>query len=137
MDKLEKEHMDFLRVCAGKPNSTHPLPENVSLFDAEMMAAEGLLISYHKSTGTHYAIGRYGTQFVKESGFSESPEMKKLAVDYVITKGYETEAAESIVAEHGVEKILGTQAEEIRAGAQREVKIPVNERGEVEVKFRS
>src|SRR6266404_4429685 len=105
MNKLEKEHMDFLRVCAAGANSIHPIPKNVLLADAEMMAAEGLLISYSKPTGYHYAIAQYGAQFVKESGVSESPEMRKLAVDFVISKGYDEEAAEAIVSEHGIETI--------------------------------
>lgn len=137
MNKLEQKHINFLRSCAAKPNSIHALPKEVDFMDADAMAKEGLLVKYNKPTGPQYAIGRYGAQFVKEGfGVSISPEMTKLAVDYVTTKGYTKEAAEKVVIENGVELILQSQAEEMRRGTQREVVVPLNDQGKPEIKYK-
>jgi spore maturation protein SpmB len=134
MNKLEQYHIDFLRVCATKPNNIHAQPENISSQDADIMCAEGLLIKYTKPTGRFYAIGRYGAQFIKELG--NDTEMTKLAINYVISKGYEESAAQEIVTKEGVESILRTQAEEMKQGTQREVTVPTNALGKPEIKFR-
>lgn len=137
MDRLEQKHIDFIRTCAEKPMSIHTLPISISPMEADAIANEGLLIRYARPTGNRYAIGRYGAQFIKEGyGASESPEMKKLAVDFVVSKGYEEPAATKIVAEHGVEYILKSQADELREGTQKEVKIPTNAQGKAEIKFK-
>jgi hypothetical protein len=137
MDRLEQKHIDFLRICAEAPNRIHQLPEDVSQMDADAMANEGLLIKYNRPTAPQYAIARYGSQFVKEHS-TASPEMRKLAIAYVMSKieGGSEEDAEKIVNENGVETILRTQAEEMRHGSQREVKVPTNELGAPEIKFR-
>jgi len=139
MNRLEEKHIEFLRRVASKPNSIHPLGE-LPMVDADAMAAEGLLIKYNKATGPWYSIGRYGAQYVKDHLTSnDSPELKALAVAYVKSKGYEEEgAAEKIVEREGVETILRSQAEEIRQErqGQKEVSVPMNERGVPEIKFR-
>ena len=139
LQTLGPKHIEFLRKVASKPNSIHPLG-TMNQADADAMAHEGLLIKYAKAAGPMYAIGRYGAQYVKEHGAvkpDESPEMKALAIAYVKDKGYTDEGvAEKIVAEQGVEKILFTQAEEIRQGRQREVTIPLNEQGKPEIRYK-
>ena len=135
MDKIEQNHLDFLRKCAGKPNSIHELDETITQADADQMAQEGLLIRYNKPLGPMYCIGRYGSQYVKEAG-QPGVEMTKLAVKYVVSKGYSEEAAVVIVADNGVDTILKSQAEEMRQGTQREVKVPMNAQGNPEIKFR-
>lgn len=136
MEKLEQKHINFLRTCAEKANKIHNVPEGVSIEDADAMAAEGLLIRYNRIPAPMYCIARYGTQFVKEFGASDTPEMRKLAVAYVMTKGYEEEAADKIVTENGVAVILDTQAQEMRKGTQREVQAPTDANGNVDLKFK-
>ena len=133
---MNKAQIELLKRCAAKPNSIHE-PGEASITDADQLANEGLLIKYNKPLGPMYSIGRFGAQYVKEN-FSPngSPEMRKLALAYVVGKGYSEEQAEEIVDTEGVEKILLTQAEELRSGTQREVQVPLNERGEPEIKFR-
>lgn len=139
LQTLGPKHVEFLRKVASKPNSIHPLGD-MNQADADAMANEGLLIKYAKAAGPMYAIGRYGVQYVKEHGMAnpnDIPEMVKLAVDYVKSKGYTEEgAAEKIVEQEGVEKILLTQAEELRNSRQREVSIPLNEQGKPEIRFK-
>ncbi len=135
MNKLEAKHMEFLRRVASKPNSIHPLGD-FPVAEADAMAAEGLLVKYNKATGPWYSIGRYGAQYVKEHLVGgDSPEMRKLAEAYVVSKGYTEEAAVEIVDREGVETILRSQAEEMRQGTQKEVQIPMNEQGKAEIKF--
>jgi hypothetical protein len=138
MDRLEQRHIDFLRTCAGSPNKIHSLPDNVTEMEANAMATEMLLIRYNKIPGkAQYAIGRYGAQFVKEGyGATESPDMIKLAIDYIMGKGYSEAEAMASIGQHGVEKVLEAQAMEMRQGSQREVKVPLNEQGKPEIKFR-
>lgn len=137
MDRIEQKHIDFLRTCAASPNKVHSLPLDIDTMEGDALAQEGLLIKYSKPTGAKYSIGRYGTQYVKESyGAIESPDMIKLAVDYIIGKGYSEEDAIASVKQHGVEKVLEAQAIEMRQGTQREVKVPINEQGQPEIKFR-
>lgn len=136
MDRLGKEHLDFLIQCATSPNKTHS--SELPVAELQQMANEGLLIRYGRSE-FKYAISKQGSQFVKEQqarGQMIHPEIKTLAVKYVVTKGYEEEAAQKIVDEQGANEILRIQAEEMRQGAQKEVKIPTNEKGMPEIKFR-
>src|SRR3954468_11316101 len=125
MERLGPEHIEFLRTCAAKPVRTHSsnLPEK----DLDLMAAEGLLISYNRATGKQYAITSVGSQVVKSYGAPEN--MIKIARDFVISKGYDPEAAAKIVSEHGVETILKSKDEELKtlASGQREVTVPMDE----------
>lgn len=134
MDRLGPLHIAFLQHCAEKSNSIHKSDLPVS--ELEQMVQEGLLIKYNKPNGLQYCITRAGASVARSYG--ASPEITKLAVDYVISKGYEQEAAEKIVAEHGAESILMSQAEELKGGAsgQREVVVPMNEQSKPEIKFR-
>lgn len=137
MNRIEQRHIEFLRLCASNSNKVQPLPADVPIMEADALVTEGLLIKYNKPNGPHYAIGRYGSQYVKETySAPESPDMKKLAVDFVVSKGYEPEAAETIVENNGVEVILNSQAEELRKGTQREVTVPMNEQGLPQIKFK-
>lgn len=135
MQHLGIEHLEFLRKVATKPNSIHPL-EDISMEDADTMAIEGLLIKYNKPTGPFYAIGRFGAQYAKEHA-GPSPEMRELAIKYVKSKGYEEEGvAEEIVDREGVEKILFSQAQELRHGGQRDIQIPTDDKGNTDIKFK-
>jgi hypothetical protein len=136
MDKLEQIHIDFLRTCADNPNKIHSSSE-IPAADLEQMANEGLLIKYHKNLGNKYAISHYGSQYIKAQGSVDNPEMRKLAMEYVISKGGYTEAeAEEIVARHGIEAIFQAQSEERQFSGQREVKVPTDDQGKAEIKFR-
>lgn len=135
MEKLEQVHLDFLRKCAEQPNKIHSSTD-VPAKDLEQMTNEGLLIKYNKIP-VQYAISHYGAQYIKAQGSPETPEMKKLAKEYVMGKIHCTEAeAEEVVAQNGVEAIFNTQSEERLAGSQREVKVPVDARGKADIKFR-
>lgn len=136
MDRLGSEHLEFLTQCALKPNKIHG--SSLPPADLDLMAKEGLLIKYGR-LDSRYAISKYGAQFVKEQqarGEMIHPEIRGLAIKYVITKGYEEAAAAKIVDEQGADEILKIQADELRQGTQKEVKIPMNDRGKVEIKFR-
>lgn len=136
MERLEQKHIDFLRTCAASPNRVHSLPEGIDQEDANQLANEGLLVKYNKALGPQYSIARYGAQFVKEFGATETPEMRKLAVDYVVSKGYSPDAAEEIVTREGVGTILYSQAEELRKGNQREVQPPTDANGNVKMQYK-
>lgn len=137
MDRLEERHIDFLRTCATEPNRIHPLTENINVIEAEDLVREGLLIKYVRVDGTKYAIARYGAQYVKELyGSNDSPDLKKLAIDFVITKGYSEANAIELVEQVGANAILKSQADEMRQNSQREVTIPLNEQGKPEIKYK-
>lgn len=136
MDRLGPEHLEFLTQCSLKPNKIHEsaLPPA----ELDQMSREGLLIKYG-GTKPRYAISKGGAQFVKDQqsrGSMIHPEIRALAIKYVLSKGYEQEAAEVIVDKQGANEILRVQADELRQGTQKEVKIPTNDLGAVEIKFR-
>lgn len=134
MNRLETNHIDFLRKCASQPNRIHgsDLPPE----DLAQMTNEGLLLSYNKPSGMMYCITHAGGLVAKSYG--ESPDLIDIAVKYVISKGYEEEAARKIVSDNGAEHILKSMAAEQKEGGtgQREVTLPMSETGVPQIKFR-
>jgi hypothetical protein len=131
MDTLGKDHIDFLRQCASTPNKVHS--SDLPFDDLRKMVDEGLLIQYSR-VPVAYAITKIGVQVAKT--FGASPELIKLATDYVQSKGYDESAAKGIVEEHGAESILQSQATELRQTGQKEITVPINELGKPEIKYR-
>lgn len=135
MNRLENQHIEFLRICANAPNQIHPKPPNVSAEDLNQMVQESLLIPYFKPAGTMYAISKNGSSVIKSMN-TPSVEMRHLARQYVLSKGVPEEYVDGVIDQHGVENILKSQAEEMNNGRQKEVNIPTNEFGAREIKFR-
>lgn len=131
MDRLEKKHIDFLRLCAGTPNRTHS--SDLPFDDLRKMVDEGLLIQYNRIP-VAYAITKVGASVAKT--FGASPEIIDLALKYVQSKGFDESAAKGIVEEHGAESILQSQATELRQIGQKEITVPINEQGKPEIKYR-
>lgn len=129
MDRLGDVHLAFLRECAAKPRSTHL--SDLPVEELQQMVDERLLIKY-STRGGSYAITPGGSQFVKTLG--ASPELKKIAVDFVKSKGFNEEEAIRVVEEHGAERVL--KAQDPGATGQREIVIPTNEQGKPEIKAR-
>lgn len=134
MNRLEKKHIDFLIKCTKEPNKVHS--SDLPPADLKQMADEGLLIGYNRIP-PQYAISKYGAQYIKEeTARTPGPEMRELAIKYVISKDYSAEEAEQIVDQEGVDKILATQAEEMRHSTQQEVKPPTDDKGNVTMRFK-
>lgn len=135
MDRLEDKHVEFLRQCLELPHKIHE--SNLPKPDLDQMVKEGLLIQYNKPEGTRYCISKAGASVARSYG--PSKELIEIAIDYVISRGYEREAAESIVAKEGAEKILKSKAEfakeELGTG-QKEVTVPLNAQGGTGMTFK-
>lgn len=136
MERIEQKHVDFLKLCADTPNRIHKVPEGMDPADASALSVEGLLIQYNKPGGAQYAITGDGSRFIQSFGATDTPEMVKLAVAYVMTKGYDEEAAQTIVKDNGCAIILKSQVEEESGNRQREVKLPTDANGNTRMQFR-
>lgn len=136
MLKPTSKHYEFLRQCADKPQKCHST-DTISPLDLEEMVKDGLLIKYNRLP-LAFAITPYGSRVAKNNPDTTSPELVKLAVEYVISRGYSRDAADQIVQEHGAEAILKSQAEErkLTQKGQQEIKVPLNEQGKPEMKFK-
>lgn len=125
MERLGQVHIDFLRKCAADSGHTHK-PEGIKKDELELMVSEGLLIAYNRGSYFEYAITQNGGKVA--ATFGDSPELVKIAVEYVMSKGYSDEAAEKIVKDYGAEHILKSKAAEDKGDGegQREVKAPAD-----------
>ena len=142
MNRLEDEHIQFLRQCAEKPLKVHE--SDLPIEDLDQMVKESLLIKYGSGVRTKYSISRFGVQYVKERLSTKDapvlPEMRAAAVKYVMSKGHDEKAADAIISEWGVPYLLESEARETRAFSQhvgqRDVVVPRNEQGVPEIRFR-
>ena len=132
MKRLEQKHIDFLRKCAGA-NTTQVPDEPIDKADLDQMVKEGLLIEY-RGIETRYTVTQNGSRFARD--FGASPELEKIAIEYVKSKGYSQEAAEKIVKENGAEVILKSkQQEDGPTEGQRGLRVPTDDMGKPAMKF--
>lgn len=136
MDRLGDVHIKFIKKCAAHDKNTQVPDDIIPKSELDLMVTEGILIEYN-GTPNRYTVTRNGAALASSLSI-ESPELNKIAVEFVKSKGYEQDAAESIVKEHGAEYILKSKAEETKGDrrGQSEVMVPSNEQGKHEIKFR-
>lgn len=127
MERLGQQHIEFLQLCAGKPSKIHE--SDIPLSELQQMVDEGLLIKYNSGVKPKYCATKLGVRLAKS--FGASPELIKVAEDFVVSKGYTPEAAKSIVEKYGAEVIL--KSENNLDERQREVKIPLDAQGRPQI----
>lgn len=114
MDRLGPIHIQFLRTLAGQDKHTHPAPANIKQDELTQMVREGLLIEYNDALQKRYTVTQLGSRLAQSYG--DSPELEKIAVAYVMTKGYDKDSALKIVQENGAEMILRSKKSEETGG---------------------
>lgn len=107
MERLGPVHILFLRQLAANDKQTHLAPTSIKQDELNQMVLEGLLIEYVGPAAKRYTVTQLGARLAQSYG--DSPELEKIAIEFVMSKGYNQEDAAKIVKDHGSEVILRTK----------------------------
>lgn len=120
MNALGPVHILFLRQCAAEDKHTHEAPKTIEKADLDQMVREGLLIEYRGVNGNRYTCTQSGSRLALS--FGDHPELEKIAVAYLVGKGYDEAQALEVVQANGAELVLrAKKQEEAPSSGQREV----------------
>lgn len=120
MDRLGPIHINFLRTLAAEDKHTHEAPKSIQINDLNQMVREGLLIEYAGVQAKRYTVTQLGARLAHSYG--DNPELEKVAIEFVKSKGFNQADAERVVKENGAEIILRTKKDEEGGGSgQKEI----------------